>query len=157
MRLNPNPLQAMALAQQSIALTLQASEAVRYHYADSHLELVATVDQVANDTALLELWRATQPEAVRDLLATAAELAVNAGVVEVPEEIADGNASALLDLAHKTLATGIGGLIGGSPTDQPSNPAHIFAASYAFDRTDSVEMKVRTYAVLATLAEAGKD
>jgi hypothetical protein len=104
--------------------------------------------------ALAPLWPKVPPEAVRDVLATAAEGAAEAGITRIPESItsrypAYGEliaAVTLLDMAGRWYRAG-------KPASQPGRPAphQALASSVAFDR-DEDDDTLTALAILLALA-----
>jgi hypothetical protein len=102
--------------------------------------------------AVSELWPRVPPEAARDVMLAAAEMACQAGVTEVPAEVAEVYAGEL-DGADGTLSMMRDWLAAGrpEPTNGPFTPPLAFASSVAFDRDEDAET-LTSLSVLLVLA-----
>jgi hypothetical protein len=100
--------------------------------------------------AIGEIWPKVMPEAVRDAMLTAAEMAVGAGITTIPGEIdahyphTQFDAAVMLELTAEWIAEG-------SPRTGGFTPPEAFASSVAFDREED-EQTLTSLAVLLTLA-----
>jgi hypothetical protein len=113
-------------------------------------DLPAVLDAVMA-SRLVQVWEVLTPEAVRDLIATAAHDAVQHGVTEVPETLRDSPATEMLDMVATTLAEDPSHPIVGPRKAGDKNPALTYASSCAFDRDDADAVTMRTFAVLFIL------
>jgi hypothetical protein len=113
-------------------------------------ELPALVNEVR--ITVSELWPRVPPEAARDVLVAAAELACRAGVTEVPAELGEvyagelDGAEGMLALTREWLAETYA-----SDRREATPPPVAFASSVAFDRDEDAET-LTSLAVLLVLA-----
>jgi len=94
--------------------------------------------------ALAPLWPRTPPEAVRDAMVTAAEMAYHRGARGLPDGLADQTADWLMEMVCECRATGLG--------DRMAAPV-AFVSSVAFDREEDAET-FTSLAVVLAIAEA---
>jgi hypothetical protein len=147
----PNPAE-VAIATGELMVTARRLTARLPRLAESAPEQLASAVAVVRAGILDRLWAEVPPEAVRDVMVTAAETVYEAGVTEVPEAIAamfpgelDG-AGGMLEMTSEHLAAG-------KPEPAPGRftPPYAFASSVAFDRSEDDET-LASLSVLLTLA-----
>jgi hypothetical protein len=108
--------------------------------------------------AVGQLWPKVSPEAARDVMTAAAELACECGVTELPADVADryvgqlNGAEGMLDFTGEWLAAG-------KPEPEPGRftPSVAFASSVAFDRDEDDETLTSVAALLALAHMALRD
>lgn len=116
--------------------------------ADVLAEPAAAVAAVRADVE--PLWPKVMPEAARDVMIAAAELACDLGVTELPADLADryagqlDGAEGMLELTGEWLAAGKSG-----PGPGGFTPPVAFASSVAFDRDEDDETLTSLAALLA--------
>jgi hypothetical protein len=139
---------AIALATGELMVTARRLTARLPRLADQTPEGIVSAAVVVR-AGILELWPKVPPEAVRDVMASCAEAACEAGVTEIPEAVAaafpgqlDG-AEGMLEMTH--------GQRSGEYPGRAVAPPVAFASSVAFDR-DEDEQTLASLSVLLTLA-----
>jgi len=104
-------------------------------------------------SALGQLWPGVPPEAVRDVLISAAELAAELGVTQMPDDLSVELAERYpgqLDGADGMLELTAGWITAGKPTGPGGfTPPVAFASSVAFDRAEDEETLTSLAALLA--------
>lgn len=110
--------------------------------------------------AVGQLWPKVTPEAARDVLVSAAKLACEHGVTELPAAVVDqygarqlDGADGMLELTGEWIAAGRP-----APSNGPFTPPIALASSVAFDRDEDAETLTSVAALLALshLALAGQ-
>lgn len=96
--------------------------------------------------ALTPMWPRVSPEAVRDVLVTAAELAWQRGARSLPDGLADQTAEWLLEMTGQDDVPEAGAI----------GSARAFASSVAFDRDEDAET-FATVAVVLAVAETAPE
>lgn len=117
------------------------------------MDLAAAVTEVR--AAVTALWPGVMPEAARDVMATAAQMACQYGVTDLPAGLLDhywsgqlDSAEGLLQLAREHAAAD---WPASWPEPQPGPPGQLlaFASSVAFDRAEDEETLTSLSALLA--------
>lgn len=149
MRRDPAPTAAV-VAVSAAALMAAAERAVCAH----HSAPLAAAEAIR--TALASLWDGVPPEAVRDVLVTAARGAVEGGSAVVPAVVAARWPARDLFAAAGLLKFAGAAVASGCPERGPakSKPLQLFASSCAFDR-DEDGGTLTSLAVLLALAHLG--
>jgi hypothetical protein len=146
-----DPRAVMAAVFAALDLAAAATEAVN-HATETGLPRAAQVAAVASNVGLVAAWDSAPDGARRDLLTTAARLALEAGVPADALE-PNTNAAALLDLArHERAENAAAPITATSPVAQPAGPTGIYAIGLVCDSTEPEEAKRAAYALLALLA-----
>jgi len=147
-----DPFETMGAIFATLDLVDAATEATSNARA-AGLPPAARLAAVVANTAFVAAWDQAPDGARRDLLTTAARLAVEAGVLaEVLEP--NSNAAMLLDLTrHERGEDPAAPITAPSPLAQPAGPTGIYAISLVCDSTEPEEAKRAAYALLALAAE----
>jgi hypothetical protein len=120
-------------------------------------ELPALVALVRN--AVSELWPRVPPEAARDVMHAAAEMACEGGVRELPAEVAEVYAAGDLIAAADLLDLMAGWLGAGRPEPSPGGftAPLALASSVAFDRAEDAETLTSLSVLLVLAHVAARD
>jgi len=151
--LSQDPFEIMGAVGAVIELVNAATEAVT-SARESGLPRPAQVAAIVSNVGFVDAWDRAPDGARRDLLTTAARMAVEAGV-PAGELEPNSNAYSLLDLAQGERAKDPAAqIIADSPVAQPAGPTGIYAISLVCDSTEPEEAKRAAYALLALSAAA---
>lgn len=146
-----DPLETMAAVFAALDLVHAATVAISDAHAAS-LPPAARLAAIVANAGFVAAWDAAPDGARRDLLTTAARMAVEAGVPAEALE-ANSNAAMLLDLAqHERAGDPAAPITAPSPLAQPAGPTGIYAISLVCDATEPEAAKRAAYAQLALAA-----
>jgi hypothetical protein len=149
----PDPLATMAAIFATLDLVAAATQAIRDTHA-AGLPPAARLAAIVANAGFVAAWEQTPDGARRDLLTTAARLAVEAGVPADDLE-PNSNAAMLADLArHERASDPAAPITADSPLAQPAGPTGIYAISLVCDATEPEAAKRAASGQLALAAAA---
>ena len=146
-----DPAAVMGAIFATLDLVAAATEAISDTQA-AGLPPAARLAAIVANAAFVAAWDTAPDGARRDLLTTAARLAVEAGV---PAEALEPNSNAamLADLArHERASDPAAPITADSPVAQPAGPTGIYAIGLVCDSTEPEEAKRAAYTLLALAA-----
>jgi hypothetical protein len=109
--------------------------------------------------AVGQLWPKVMPEAARDVMVAAAELACECGVTELPADVISRYSGGPLNGADGMIELTGEWLAAGKPEPEPGRftPPFALASSVAFDRDEDEETLTSLAALLAIAHMAARD